>query len=153
MLRLSKITDYAVVVLVQLAEGEPLQTSCAIASQTGVPEPTVAKVLKLLASASLVESHRGARGGYRLTRPLNAIAIGDVIHAVEGPVFMTACVEGSLIDCDSSRSCPIHGRWEKVNRAIEATLAAITLADVQASTPFAAANQTFAPRQTEHAIR
>ena len=153
MLRLSKIADYSVVVLVQLAESDAVQTSSAIAARTGIPEPTVAKVLKLLVGAGLVVSQRGARGGYRLSRPLNTIAVGDVVRAVEGPVFVTACVEGSAIDCDSSRFCPIHGRWEKVNRAIEAALAAITLADVRSSSPFGASSPPLHARTTEQTIR
>ena len=100
MLRLSKLTDYAVVVLVRLSETEPagedaVQTSPGIAAATGVPEPTVAKVLKALACGGLVASQRGARGGYRLARPLGSIAIADVIAAIDGPIALTACVDGS----------------------------------------------------------
>ena len=70
MLRLSKLTDYAVVVLVRLSRETGVQTSPGIAATTGIPEPTVAKVLKTLAAGGLVASQRGARGGYRLLRPL-----------------------------------------------------------------------------------
>ena len=104
MLRLSKLTDYAVVVLIRLGEpgGSPesMQTSPGIAVATGVPEPTVAKVLKALGSASLVVAQRGARGGYRLLRPLEAISIADVITAIDGPIALTACVDGSSAGCD-----------------------------------------------------
>ena len=65
MLRLSKLTDYAVVVLIRLSHGEAVQTSPGIAAGIGLPEPTVAKVLKALAGSGLVSSQRGARGGYR----------------------------------------------------------------------------------------
>jgi len=133
MLRLSKLTDYAVVVLVRLAEGEAVQTSRGIAASIGVPEPTVAKVLKTLAGGGLVTSLRGARGGYRLARSLDAIPIADVIRAVEGPISLTACVDGSPTVCDSRKLCPMQGRWDPVNDAIEAALAAITLADMQAA--------------------
>ncbi len=68
MLRLSKLTDYAVVVLVRLSALDGVQTSPGIAAATGIPEPTVAKVLKTLAASDLVSSQRGARGGYRLNR-------------------------------------------------------------------------------------
>ncbi len=76
MLRLSKLTDYAVVVLVRLSREQGVQTSPGIAATTGIPEPTVAKVLKTLAAGGLVASQRGARGGYRLLRPLAAIPVG-----------------------------------------------------------------------------
>ncbi len=131
MLRLSKLTDYAVVVLTQLAEGQDLQTSPAIAASTGIPEPTVAKVLKTLAAAGLVASSRGARGGYRLLKPPSRIPVADVIRAMDGPIALTACVDGSVIECGSRGMCPMHGRWDPVNAAITAALTAISLADMR----------------------
>lgn len=130
MLRLSKLTDYAVVVLVRLAAAEGVQTSPGIAASTGIPEPTVAKVLKTLAAGGLVASQRGARGGYRLLRPLSAIPIADVIGAIDGPIALAACVDGSAIECESRGLCPVRGRWDPVNDAIQQALSAITLADM-----------------------
>jgi FeS assembly SUF system regulator len=131
MLRLSKLTDYAVVVLVRLAGMEGVQTSPGIAAATGIPEPTVAKVLKTLAASDLVSSQRGAKGGYRLNRPLADLPIADVIAAVDGPIALTACVEGSPTGCESQGLCPMRGRWDPVNDAIHAALTRITLADMQ----------------------
>jgi FeS assembly SUF system regulator len=133
MFRLSKLTDYAVIVLVRLSRGEMVQTSPGIACATGVPEPTVAKVLKALAGHGLVTSQRGARGGYLLARPLAAIPVGDVIEAIDGPIALTACVDGG--GCDSHSLCPMHGRWDPVNEAIRAALDGITLADMEGSMP------------------
>ena len=134
MLRLSKLTDYAVVVLLRLSAapdpGEAMQTSPGIATATGVPEPTVAKVLKALSAANLVASHRGARGGYRLLRPLDDIAIADVITALDGPIALTACVEGAAVPCEVQRMCAAKGRWDLVNDAIREALGRITLADM-----------------------
>lgn len=131
MVRLSKLTDYAVVVLVRLSAGTPVQTSPGIAAATSIPEPTVAKVLKLLAAAHLVESSRGARGGYRLARRPAEISVADVIGAIDGPIAITACVEGAGLCCEMSGSCAVHGRWDRVNDAIRAALAAISLADME----------------------
>jgi len=131
MLRLSKLTDYAVVVLVRLAAIEGVQTSPGIAQAIGVPEPTVAKVLKTLAGSGLVASQRGARGGYRLMRPLAAIPIADVIVAIDGPIALTACVDGSGFGCDASGTCPMRGRWDPVNEAVREALTNISLADMQ----------------------
>jgi FeS assembly SUF system regulator len=130
MLRLSKLTDYAVVVLVRLAAAEGVQTSPGIAATIGIPEPTVAKVLKTLAAGGLVASQRGARGGYRLLRPLAAIPIADVIAAIDGPIALAACVDGSPTECESQGLCPVRGRWDPVNDAIHHALTAITLADM-----------------------
>jgi FeS assembly SUF system regulator len=142
MLRLSKLTDYAVVVLIRLSDGERIaarcggcedlvQTSPGIAAATGVPEPTVAKVLKALAGASLVVSQRGARGGYRLARPLGAISVADVISAVDGPIALTACVDGGAGGCDVQSLCAVRGRWDLVNEAIRGALTRITLAEMR----------------------
>jgi FeS assembly SUF system regulator len=131
MLRLSKLTDYAVVVLVRLSGMSGVQTSPGVAAATGIPEPTVAKVLKILAASDLVSSQRGARGGYRLNRDLSAIPIADVIAAIDGPIALTACVEGSGTGCESQGLCPMRGRWDPVNDAIHQALSSITLADMQ----------------------
>ncbi|MSP05718.1 MAG: SUF system Fe-S cluster assembly regulator [Acetobacteraceae bacterium] len=133
MLRLSKLTDYAVVVLVRLSVGEAVQTSPGVASSIGIPEPTVAKVLKALAGSGLVASQRGARGGYRLMRPLAAIPVSDVIAAIDGPIALTACVDGAATACETSSLCPVAGRWDPVNEAIQSALDGITLADMQKS--------------------
>lgn len=133
MLKLSRLTDYAVVVLVRLSrtDAAPVETAPGIAAATGIPEPTVAKVLKGLAQAGLVASQRGAHGGYRLNRPLATIPVADVIVAIDGPIALTACVEGATSVCDSQSLCPMAGRWGVVNDAISEALSAITLADMQ----------------------
>lgn len=135
MLRLSKLADYAVVVLVRLSHGEPCQTSPGIAAVTGLPEPTVAKVLKALAAGGLVTSQRGARGGYRLARPLAAIPVADVIGAIDGPVRLTACIEGSHASCESEHVCPCRGQWDPVNEAVMQALGTISLATLASSRP------------------
>ncbi len=137
MLRLSRLTDYAVVVLVRLAAEECVQTAPALALATAIPEPTVAKVLKVLTTAGLVASRRGAHGGYSLARPLAAIAISEVITAIDGPIALTACVEGSGQECGTGRFCPVRGRWDKVNDAIHSALTAITLDEMQDQNFFA----------------
>ena len=139
MLRLSKLTDYAVVVLVRLgrdqASGRDVQTSPGIAAATGIPEPTVAKVLKAMAAAGLVVSQRGARGGYRLARGLAAIPVSAVIEAVDGRIALTACVEGGEGRCEAEALCPVRGRWDPVNEAIREALASITIADMRPRPP------------------
>lgn len=135
MLKLSKLTDYAVVVLVRLSHGEPCQTAPGIALVTGVPEPTVAKVLKALAAVHLVISQRGARGGYRLARSLSDISVAEVVTVIDGPIALTACVEGSGAWCEVEHHCPVRGRWDPVNAAVRAALSAISLADLDRSVP------------------
>ncbi|MCQ8241373.1 SUF system Fe-S cluster assembly regulator [Rhizosaccharibacter radicis] len=131
MLRLSRLTDYAVVVLVRLGQEDGVATAPSLAGSTGVPEPTVAKVLKAMAAHGMVASQRGARGGYRLARPLDRIPVSDVIAAIDGPISLTACVDGATGGCEAQHCCPIRGRWDAVNDAIRGALRNITLADMR----------------------
>ena len=132
MLKLSKLADYAVVVLARLGQGEAVQTSPYIAGATGLPEPTVAKVLKGLAAGRLVVSQRGARGGYRLVRPLEAVKIADVVAAIDGPVHLTACVDGSPTSCQAQQCC-CRGGWDPVNEVVMQALGTISIADIVAA--------------------
>ncbi len=134
MLRLSRLTDYAVVALVRLGRdsdhAEAVKTSPGIAAAIGLPEPTVAKVLKALTVSGLVVSQRGAHGGYRLSRPLNMISVAEVIMAIDGPIALTSCVDGGS-GCESQSLCPVAGRWDPVNDAIRDALTNISLADME----------------------
>ncbi len=131
MLRLNRITDYAVVVLTQMAN-EPGRrvTAPQLAAESNVPAPTVAKVLKALAREGVLASQRGAHGGYRLARPAGRISMLEVVRALEGPIALTACVDGAEGDCDVERLCPVRGNWDRVNTAISSALADVTLEDM-----------------------
>lgn len=133
MLRLSKLTDYAVVVLAGLDRAERNRRVVAvpeIALASGLAEPTVAKVLKILGQAGLVQGLRGAHGGYRLGRALHEIPLSEVIVAFDGPIALTACVDGASGGCEAEAMCPVRGRWDPVNRAIRDALAHVTVADL-----------------------
>jgi len=133
MLRLSKLTDYAVVVLAGLDRAAASGRIVAVpelALTSGLAEPTVAKVLKILGQNGLVEGLRGARGGYRLGRPLNEIPLSEVIIAFDGPIALTACVDGAMGGCEAEAMCPVRGRWDPVNNAIRNALAHVTVADL-----------------------
>jgi FeS assembly SUF system regulator len=140
-LRLSRMTDYAVVALSRLGAGDAVRTAPELAAETGLAEPTVSKVLKLLGQAGLVDGLRGARGGYRLARPLSAVTLAEVIVAIEGPIALTACVDGATGACETEAICPIRGRWDPVNDAIRGALSAVTIADLAPPTSCAAAHR------------
>lgn len=130
MLRIAKLTDYATVVLTAMAaEPKALATAPVLAARTRVEVPTAAKVLKTLAQAGLLESRRGASGGYRLARAPNAITIADIVAAMEGPIGMTECVSHSGL-CDHESHCGVQSNWRKISRAIESALRGVTLADM-----------------------
>jgi FeS assembly SUF system regulator len=132
MLRVNKLTDYATVVLIDIARNHVRQSSHHIVDHTGIPMPTVAKLMKSLSRAGLVVSRRGAAGGYALGRPASDITIADVIQAVEGPIALTACADTSEEHCGIENICPVHGKWNRVNAAVCDALKQVTLADMVA---------------------
>lgn len=130
MIRLNKLTDYAVVIMAEMGRMADVATAGAISQRTTVPRPTVAKLLKLLAHHGLVVAHRGRSGGYRLARSVAAITVAQVVEAIEGPLAVSACVDGAAECCDIERTCPMHGRWDQVNGALRRALQGLTLADM-----------------------
>lgn len=131
MFRISKLADYSVVVLADMAGRESaLMSAALIAGHTNVSEPTVAKVLKMLSRAGIVQSVRGAGGGYRLSRSAETIAVVDIIEAIEGPIALTACVDGTEPDCLLGSCCDVRGRWDFVNEALRSALEGVMLADM-----------------------
>ena len=132
MLRVTKLTDYATVLLTVLAARPGGVLSAAeLAEQSGLEIPTVAKVLRPLAQAGLVEGFRGAGGGYRLARDAAAISLVEIVEAMEGPLGMTEC---SLHDgaCGIEQSCGVRANWRRINDVVADALRGVTLAQMQA---------------------
>lgn len=136
MFRINKLTDYAAVLLVDMARTRQVRSAQQIAADTGVPLPTVAKVMKLLAKDSLVTSMRGASGGYGLGRDPADITVAHIIQAIEGPIALTSCVETAVEDCGIESLCPMHGLWNRVNNAVHDALSSVTLAEMSVDQPF-----------------
>jgi FeS assembly SUF system regulator len=133
MLRISKLTDYGTVVLGHLAQADERYASAPeIAGATGVGLPTVSKLLKTLARAGLVNSTRGAQGGYRLARDAAGISAADIIDALEGPVSITEC-SGADSHCGIESVCSVGNAWQRINVAIRRALQDISLHDLQRS--------------------
>ena len=130
MMKVSKLADYAVVVVATLGNKAERMNAAGIAKSSGLPEPTVAKVLKLLAKAGVVVSTQGPRGGYELGRAAEDITVLEVVKAVDGPISVVACVGAAEEDCDYETCCPVKGRWGAVNGAIHSALENVTLADM-----------------------
>jgi FeS assembly SUF system regulator len=130
-LRLSKLTDYGIALLVQLAR-EPAaapHNARALSARSRLPFPVVGKVLKTLARAGLLVSQRGIRGGYSLARPPAEISVAEIIAAFEGPVALTEC--GSTPGrCEHEPDCTVRSPFEKINQTLAQTLERVTLADL-----------------------
>jgi FeS assembly SUF system regulator len=130
MLRLSKLTDYATVILSFMARDKTLMhAAMEIASTTGIALPTVSKILKLLVNANVLISTRGAKGGYVLARMPEEISVATVISALEGPIALTEC-SISQQNCGQASGCNIGGNWSLINRTIHNALDSVTLADL-----------------------
>jgi FeS assembly SUF system regulator len=130
MLRLSKLTDYATVILSHIAkENELTHSAMGVAEATGIALPTVSKVLKILVNAKVLVSTRGIKGGYALARPPENISVAEVISALEGPIALTEC-SISHEGCEQASGCGISGNWSLINKAIQNALEAVTLADM-----------------------
>lgn len=136
MIRLSRLADYGIVIMTHLArQAERQFATPEIAQATQVPQPTTSKLLKVLARAELLTSHRGAHGGYSLARSPEAISVADVIEAVDGPIALTACTEVGVNDCGIERLCPARTNWQRINRAIREALAGISIAEMSRAVP------------------
>ena len=131
MIKISKLADYAVVILAEMAKDSgALFNAPALSQLIRIPEPTVSKVLKLLVRGGVLSSVRGVNGGYRLIRGAEQITVEDIVTAVDGPVAITACADDGIPDCSLSDSCSVRGRWDDVNTAVRAALSGVTLADM-----------------------
>ena len=130
MLRISRLTDYATIVLAHLARTpDQVQPAARVASLTHLALPTVSKLLKALARVELVTSFRGPQGGYTLARRPEQISAAQIIDAIEGPVAITQC---SLEDsqCCIEAFCSIGQNWQHINRSIREALEGVSLAQL-----------------------
>ncbi len=130
MLRVTKLTDYATVVLTVLAArpGEILSATD-LADHSGLESPTVSKVLKPLAQAGLVEGLRGVHGGYRLSRAAADISLIEIVEAMEGPLAMTECSQPDG-HCGIAHQCGARANWRLINDVVADALRGVTLAQM-----------------------
>lgn len=138
MLRVSKLTDYATVVMAAMAEApESLHAASGLAERTRLELPTVSKLLKQLAAAGLIESRRGVNGGYRLVRAPARITVLEIFEAMEGKLAMTDCAdhEGG---CQREGHCQVRVQWRRISSVIARAMADVSLADLQQPAPVAA---------------
>jgi len=135
MLRVTKLTDYATVVLTVLA-ARPVDVLSAaeLAEQAGLEVPTVAKLLKPLSQAGLVAAFRGSNGGYRLARDAADISLVEIVEAMEGPLGMTECSLHAG-NCGIEHSCGVRANWRRINDVVADALRGVTLAQMLAPPP------------------
>ena len=136
MIKLSRLADYAVVLLSQMAgNAKGVHNAVDLADRTGLPIPTVSKVLATLARNSVVRSVRGAKGGYRLASEPGNISVASIISAIDGPIALTQCVDHGADSCTVETLCPSRAGWHKINEAVERALAGVSLAELMGTPP------------------
>jgi FeS assembly SUF system regulator len=130
-MKLSHLADYAVVLMTAAARfpaGERLSAT-ALADETRVPLPTTQKLMGQLAANGLLKSHRGAGGGFVLSRPAGEISLADIVEAVEGPIAMSACSGGGY-DCALDSHCRVKPHLGMVGHAVRGALDAVSLTEL-----------------------
>ena len=126
MIRMSKLTDYAIVLLAHLARSGGTLTAQELSARSKIPQPTVSKLCKELSRAGLVQSVRGRRGGYGLARPAERISVAEIVEALEGPIGFTECTTPGTV-CDIAQDCLARATWDPVTRAIHGALSGLPL--------------------------
>ena len=137
MLRMTRLTDYGVVLLTHIAREPSRATRNApeLAAAAHLPLPTVSKILKILAREGLLVPHRGAKGGFSLAKPPTEITVADIIGALEGPIALTECSGHVGERCEIEDLCPVSTPWRRINRAVFDALRGITLAEMASPRP------------------
>jgi Rrf2 family protein len=131
MLKLTKKADYGLMAMKHFAE-HAHEGACSakdVAESYGIPPEALAKILQRLAKAGLLHSQHGMNGGYRLARDPKEISAYEVIRAIDGPLFITACITVRG-ECDQTQRCTIREPLRKVNESIEEVLRRIKIADM-----------------------
>jgi FeS assembly SUF system regulator len=130
MLRISKLTDYGIMLLTHMARGPvlPIYSAPELAARSGLPLPTVSKLLKTLARTGLLVAHRGVKGGFSLARRPEDISAAEIIRALEGPIALTECSLPPPGQCGLEQLCPVGNHWQQINRAVQEALNGLTLA-------------------------
>ncbi|PWD83428.1 SUF system Fe-S cluster assembly regulator [Ignatzschineria cameli] len=125
-MRITRETDYALLVLTKLAVREERMSASTLAEICDLNVSLVSKVLKLLVKAELLTSTRGVYGGYQLQKSPEEITLLDVIEAIEGPVAMNACND---LDnpCDKAIDCQLAPHWRVINQQLYKSFSEVTL--------------------------
>ena len=139
----STATGYALRALAAMPEDGSYSLAKDLASNLGLPGPYLAKILQTLAQEGMLNSVRGPRGGFRLSRPAHRITVGEVVAVLDGLDTMSGCVMG-FNNCDGrEKPCPLHEAWCAVKSHLDATMAMVTIRDLQL---LDMRNQSGAPR-------
>lgn len=128
MLKISRMSDYAIVLLTAMAKTDATQyTARVLADDTGLTLPTVGKLLKMLSAGGLLLSQQGRNGGYRFARAANEISLANIIESIDGPIALTECFTVDH-DCDREANCSLRPHWQAINQGVRQLLDSTSLA-------------------------
>ena len=141
-MKLSTKGKYGLYAMFYLAqhEGSGPQPLKAVA-EIGVPEDYLEQLLGNLRRAGLVTTVRGAQGGYQLAKTPEAITVGDIIDATEGPLSISECISDEGC-CHRSGECRTRRVWEYLSNSINGLLQSISLRDMLEQESFGVPTQT-----------
>ena len=112
-------SDYAVRIVQYLAQSNERRDAQSIADSTCVSLRFTLKIMRKLVAADIVQSFKGAHGGYTLSRPASSITLRQVIEAVEGPYRFSRCVDnGYACTCSSVTACPFHSVFDDITQMV-----------------------------------
>jgi FeS assembly SUF system regulator len=135
MLRMSRLTDYAILLMTYLADHpDRVHAAHEVADGAHLRLPTVSKLLRILAREGLLVSHRGVKGGYGLARSPDEITVAAIIRAIEGPIALTDCNVDAK-GCEHEVLCRVRGHWQRINFAVRDALESISLSDMASPSP------------------
>jgi len=131
MIRLTNLADYAVILMCEISHTDSRLSAQDLATSTGIPVPTVSKILNLLSRGSLLISHRGIKGGFALTRTPEEISVAEIIEAIDGPIALTSCSENSnSCGCGFNDICSLRPRWQLISGAVRGALQDVSLKEL-----------------------
>jgi len=133
MLKINRQTDYAVRVVLALAQrGEDTRMSSAdIQKEMLIPKAFMARIVAQLSREDLVKAFPGRDGGLMLPRSASQITLKDVVEAFEGSILLSECMQvKGEDDCPFQSNCPVRSKWGRVRVAMMREMASITFEDL-----------------------
>ena len=100
-----------------------------ISERLDIPMPFLGKTLQLLVQSRILTSQKGPKGGFKLAKNPEEIALFHIVDAIDGTDFLTSCVLG-FPECSSKSPCPIHSEWGMLRDGVYQMLANRTIADI-----------------------
>lgn len=130
-MKLSARARYAARLLLELAatdDGQPIR-SAALSERTAISVQFIEQIIRPLKKAGIIDSVRGAAGGYLLKRPAAGISLGEIVRIMEGGIKLAECC-ATPENCERASKCKTRDAWARASKALEEELDAVSLTDL-----------------------